>query len=114
MNLLKTALEAYQKYGAERLKQLQDPQFLAGALERELELTETPFFTDAQGIVMAEHQGLYFYFMDERLHILLEHEGQAPIWSPFEGLVGLGRLIMMRDLGQVKFVEPTQLNPIQR
>ena len=110
--LQERALESYKKYGAERLERLQDPQITVQFLERELGIAAPALYRDAQGIVMAESEGLYFHLVDDSLHVLLEKSGQRPNWNPFEGLVGLGRLIMMRDEGQFSFAVPPELHPL--
>lgn len=112
MTLQEQALEAYQKYAAERLERLKDPQLTRQALERELGTQHITLHRDENGIVMAECEGIYFHFVDDQLHALLEREGQLPNWNPFEGLHGLGRLVMMRDQGQFSFAVPPHLNPL--
>jgi len=112
MTLQQQALEAYTQYGAERLERLKDPQVTLNALEKELGLKTPTLHRDENGIIMAESEGLYFHFVEDKLHVLLERAGQNPNWNPFEGLVGLGRLVMMRDQGQFGFAVPPNIYPL--
>lgn len=114
MNLQERALEAYQEYGAKRLERLKDPTHTMSALERILGIIDgVSLFRDDQGIVIAQVEDVYFYYVDDKLHTLLRMSGQAaPTWNPCEDLVALGRVLMMRDQGQLELMTPPQLNPI--
>ena len=112
MTLQEKAFKAYQNYGAERLERLKDPQITREALERELGVQPDELYRDENGIIMAQVGELYFHFVDDKLHVLLEQTGQRPNWNPFDGLIGLGRLVMMRDQGQFSFAVPPYLNPL--
>ena len=114
MTLKERALSAYQHYGDRRLEQLKDPAQTLAALERILGISDgVTLFRDDQGIVLAQVEDLYFYYADDKLHTLLKMEGQsAPAWNPCEDLIALGRVLMMRDGGQLELMTPPQLNPL--
>ena len=112
MTLQQQALEAYKNYGAQRLERLKDPQVTLDALEQELGLKNPVLHRDENGIIMAESEGMYFHFVEDKLHILLEQPGQKPNWNPFEGLIGLGRLVMMRDQEKFSFAVPPNLRSL--
>jgi len=114
MTLKERALSAYQQYGDQRLEKLKDPAQTLVALERILGITEgVTLYRDDQGIVIAQVEDIYFYYADDKLHILLRmNEQLAPAWNPCEDLVGLGRVLMMRDQGQLELMIPPQLNPL--